>query len=145
LNWSRETLGVPIHDQYGQTEIGMALMNAHSEKAAPQAESMGHQSPEYRVVLLSADGEELGGGRRGEIALDVAASWLYWFQGYFRDGTRSTDRFPFGERYYVTGDYAITDEQGCFHMDGRTDDLIKSSGYRIGPYEIESVLTRIRK
>ena len=141
LNWSRETLGVPIHDQYGQTEIGMVVMNAHSDGAEPAADSMGRPAPGYRVVLLSAEGEELDSGRRGEIALDVPASRLYWFQGYFRQGTRSTDRFPFGERYYVTGDYASRDENGNFHMEGRTDDLIKSSGYRIGPYEIESVLT----
>ena len=64
----------------------------------------------------------------------------YWFHGYFGDPERTAERFRFGERYYLTGDTAQTNEAGVFFFASRADDVITSSGYRIGPFEVESAL-----
>jgi len=74
------------------------------------------------------------------MAIDVPASPLYWFRGYYQDPERTAERFRYGGRYYLTADAASIDEQGILHFASRADDVITSAGYRIGPFEVESAL-----
>ena len=142
LDWSARELGVPVHDHYGQSELGMPAGFAHHPALHrdPLPGSMGFPAPGYRVVVLGEDGREAGPGEGGELAVDTQASPLYWFRGYYRDPARTLERFGHGPRYYLTGDAASWDEAGLLHFASRTDDVITSSGYRIGPFEVESAL-----
>jgi acetyl-CoA synthetase len=142
LDWSKRELGVAIHDHYGQSELGMVAGFAHHPDLScePVADSMGFALPGFRVVVLGEDGEELGVGQEGEIAIDLSDSPLYWFRGYYRDSERTAERFGHGDRYYLTADAASVGEDGLLHFASRADDVITSSGYRIGPFEVESAL-----
>ena len=142
LEWSARELGIPIHDHYGQSELGMPAGFAHhpSLHQEPVPGSMGFPAPGYRVAILDSDGRETGPGTTGELAVDVGASPLYWFRGYYRDPERTRERYAHGPRYYLTGDAARWDDAGLLHFASRTDDVITSAGYRIGPFEVESVL-----
>ena len=142
LEWSERELGVAIHDHYGQSELGMVVGFAqHPElHRAPVAGSMGSSLPGFRAVVLGEDGEQAAAGVDGEVAIDTEASPLYWFRGYHRDDERTAERFRHGPRWYLTADAACVDEDGLFHFASRADDVITSSGYRIGPFEVESAL-----
>ena len=142
LEWSRRDLGVPIHDHYGQSELGMAVFFPQHPvlRVKPVADSMGLAAPGMSVVVLDESGAEAPAGSPGEIAIDTVHSPSYWFHGYFGDPERTAERFRFGERYYLTGDTAQTNEAGVFFFASRADDVITSSGYRIGPFEVESAL-----
>ncbi len=142
IAWARENLGVPIHDQYGQTELCMVVMNAHAPGASGELRpgSMGRQAPGFRVVVLDENGAELPPGQDGQIAIDVEASPLYWFGGYYEAPERTAERFAHGPRYYLTGDTASADGDGYLYFSSRADDVITSAGYRIGPFEVESAL-----
>jgi acetyl-CoA synthetase len=142
LEWSARELGVQIHDHYGQSELGMAVGFAHhpSLHRAPVPGSMGFAAPGYRPVVVDDGGGEAPRGAQGELAIDVERSPLFWFRGYFRDAERTQERFAYGPRYYLTGDAARQDDAGLLHFASRTDDVITSSGYRIGPFEVESAM-----
>ncbi|MEN3280301.1 MAG: acetyl-CoA synthetase [Solirubrobacteraceae bacterium] len=142
LEWSSRELGVEIHDHYGQSELGMPVGFAHHPDLHrdPVPGSMGFSAPGYRAVVLGDDGGELGPGVDGELAIDVPASPGYWFRGYYNDPERTAERFRYGARYYLTGDAARMDEDGLLRFASRADDVITSSGYRIGPFEVESAL-----
>lgn len=142
LDWSERELGVAVHDHYGQSEVGMPVGFPHhpSLHRTPVPGSMGVSAPGYRVVVVDEQGFEAGPGVPGELAIDVAASPLYWFRGYFKDPKKTAERFRCGERYYVTGDSARVGEDGLLYFTSRADDVITSSGYRIGPFEVESAL-----
>jgi acetyl-CoA synthetase len=139
--WAEEQLGVLIHDHYGQTEHGMLANNHHvpSLRRPIRPGSMGHAMPGFRIVILDDEGRELGPGQTGQIAIDCPVSPLYWFRGYRDAPERTAERFLDG-RYYLTGDAAYCDEDGYIFAGGRTDDIITSAGYRIGPFEVESAL-----
>jgi acetyl-CoA synthetase len=141
LDWGERELGVQIHDHYGQSEQGMLVCFGHHPdvRREPVAGSMGVAMPGFRVVVLDDAGNEVV-GQDGELAVDVEASPLYWFRGYFQDPEKTAERFPFGPRYYLTADSARIDEDGLVHFAARADDVITSSGYRIGPFEVESAL-----
>src|SRR5262245_42772793 len=140
--WSEAALGVPIHDQYGQTEHGMVVNNHHAPGQAGEIRpgSMGQAMPGFRPVVVDAEGRELGPGQEGQLAIDWPASPLYWFRGYYKDPERTAERFTPDGRYYLTGDAASVDTDGYVFFSGRSDDLITSAGYRIGPFEVESPL-----
>jgi acetyl-CoA synthetase len=142
LEWSIRELGLPIHDHYGQSELGMPAGFAHFPQLHrdPVAGSMGVAAPGFRVVVLDDTGHEVDPGVEGELAIDVDASPLYWFRGYFHDTQRTAERFALGARYHLTGDRARFDGEGLLRFASRADDVITSSGYRIGPFEVESVL-----
>jgi acetyl-CoA synthetase len=142
IAWSEATLGVPIHDQYGQTEHGMVVNNHHATDLAGDIRpgSMGRAMPGFRPVVVDAEGRELGSGQEGQLAIDWRASPLYWFRGYYKDPERTAERFTPDGRYYLTGDAASVDADGHVFFSGRDDDLITSAGYRIGPFEVESAL-----
>ena len=142
IAWAESELGVPIHDHYGQTEHGMMANNHHapSLRRPIRPGSMGHAMPGFRIVVVDDDGRELGPDHPGQIAIDCTASPLYWFRGYRGAPERTAERFVGNGRYYLSGDAAYTDEDGYIFAGGRTDDLITSAGYRIGPFEVESAL-----
>lgn len=143
LDWSARELGVPVHDHYGQSELGMAVGHHHHPAVAstPRPGSMGPASPGYRVVVLDPSGVEAAPGEDGALAVDVARSPLYWFRGYHRDPGRTAERFAAGPAHYLTGDRARVEPDGQFGFASRADDVITSSGYRVGPYEVEQALS----
>jgi acetyl-CoA synthetase len=104
--------------------------------------SMGKPAPIYDVRLLDADGNDVPDGESGEICVNVANGIpCGLFTGYYRSEEKTREVWHDG--YYHTGDVAWRDEDGFFWYVGRTDDVIKSSGYRIGPFEIESVIMEL--
>lgn len=142
LEWSARELGVPIHDHYGQSELGMVVGFAQHPQLyrEPVAGSMGFANPGFCPLVLDEQGGPVDRGVDGELAIDVAASPLYWFRGYYRDPERTAERFRHGRDLYLTADDVQMDEHGLLRFAGRADDVITSSGYRIGPFEIESAL-----
>jgi acetyl-CoA synthetase len=103
---------------------------------------MGKPAPIYDISLLDADGKEVPNGETGEICIKVSdGAPCGLFTGYYNDKEK-TDEVWYGG-YYHTGDTAWRDEDGFYWYVGRCDDVIKSSGYRIGPFEIESVIMEL--
>jgi acetyl-CoA synthetase len=132
--WFRANLQVPIHDHYGQTELGMVVCNHHALSHPMAPGSAGFQSPGHRVVVLDEQDRELGPHVPGVLALDAQASPLLWFAGY--EGRPESKP----ERYYRSGDIVELNADGGLSFVGRADDVITSSGYRIGPFDVESAL-----
>lgn len=135
IRWFERHLDAPIYDHYGQTELGMVLCNHHGLKHSVRVGSAGLASPGHRVVVLSPDGDELGVGEPGILALDMARSPMMWFKGYV--GQEST---AFQGNYYLSGDTVELNEDGSISFVGRSDDVITTSGYRVGPFDVESAL-----
>lgn len=140
--WAEAHLGVPIHDHYGQTEHGMIVNNHHYAELQHTLKmgSMGKPMPGYRIVIIDEKGNELPPGEEGQIAIDTEHSPLLWFRGYYQDQKRTTERFTMDARYYLTGDNGSRDDENYFYFSGRSDDIITSAGYKIGPFEVESAL-----
>lgn len=141
--WAEKTLGLQVHDHYGQTEAGMLLNNHHHPalKRPLVPGSMGHPMPGWKAAILHEDRDEQApADTMGRIAFDLTASPLAWFSGYLNDPERSAEKFTEDGRWYLTGDTGRVDENGYFHFVSRDDDVIIMSGYRIGPFEVESVL-----
>jgi acetyl-CoA synthetase len=136
IRWFEEHVGCPIHDQYGQTEVSMVICNSDAFRYERHPGSMGYPMPGFRAVVLGPDGRELDPGQAGQLAIDRSQSPLYWFQGYWRQETAKCFEGP----YYLTGDTVEMSDDGAFTFVGRADDLITSSGYRIGPFDVESCL-----
>ncbi len=109
--------------------------SARSLNHASHPGSMGVSMPGFRAVIVDDSCRELGPGNPGRLAVDTRASPLYWFLGY-DEGKDS----PLEGPYYITGDMAELDEDGCITFMGRDDDIILSVGYRIGPFDVESCL-----
>ena len=105
----------------------------------PKPGSMGRPAPGYRIELLNAEGHPCEIGEEGEIVINTSdGAPVGVFAGYYRS-EETTNSVWYGG-YYHTGDLAWMDEDGYFWFVGRADDVIKSSGYRIGPFEVESAL-----
>jgi len=142
IPWAEKTFGVPIRDQYGQTELGMVVANAwHPDLIAPiKPGSMGTPLPGHNVVVLRDDADEAApAGTLGRVAVDSTAP-LFAFDGYHNEPERTAKRFTEDGRWYLTGDIAMCDDDGCFFFSSRDDDVIIMAGYRIGPFDVESVL-----
>jgi acetyl-CoA synthetase len=135
IRWFDAHLNAPIHDHYGQTELGMVVNNHHRLKHEVHPGSAGFAMPGYRVAVLNEDGKELPPNVPGVLAVDMARSPLLWFTGYWRQDTPSM-----AGGYYRTGDTVELEEDGRISFVGRADDVITSSGYRIGPFDVESAL-----
>ncbi|HSN87365.1 MAG TPA: acetate--CoA ligase, partial [Thermoanaerobaculia bacterium] len=138
--WGVEALGLPIHDNWWQTETG-AIMIANFPGMDIKPGSMGRPVPgvEAGVVRRTAGGgvEEVGdAATTGELAL--RPGWPSMFRDYL--GEEERYRKCFADGWYLTGDLARRDEEGYYWFVGRSDDVIKSSGHLIGPFEVESVL-----
>ena len=128
----RDAWGVGIRDGYGQTETTLQIANTPGQVV--EAGSMGRPLPGYRVSLLDPDGAE---AEEGEIALRLDPAPLGLMQGYLQED--GSVRAPDGA-FYRTGDVALRNADGTLTYVGRADDVFKSSGYRISPFELESVL-----
>ncbi|WP_109005909.1 AMP-binding protein [Streptomyces rishiriensis] len=142
--WAGAALGLAVHDHFGQTEVGMPLANHHHpELRRPlKAGSMGRPVPGWNLTVLADDKDEPAGpGLLGRVAIDVAASPLMTFRDYQLPG-QSDAKFTADGRYYLTGDAGRVDSDGDFFFSSRDDDVIIMAGYRIGPFEIESVLAQ---
>jgi len=136
--WKAAT-GLSIYDGYGQTETVILIGNFRSRDEAIRPGSMGKPSPGFTVSVLDGELQEVPIGQEGEIAVRVKPHRpLGLFREYWRNPAETALRFT-GD-WYLTGDRARRDEAGYFWFVGRGDDVIKSSSYRIGPFEIESAL-----
>jgi acetyl-CoA synthetase len=138
--WGQKAFGLPIHDNWWQTETG-GIMIANYASMDVRPGSMGRPLPgiEAGIVHLHKDGsvETVGEpGVEGELAL--RPGWPSMFRGYLHEEERYRKCFAGG--WYLTGDLARRDGEGYFWFVGRADDVIKSSGHLIGPFEVESVL-----
>ena len=133
----KELTGVTIYEGFGQTETTMTLGTFPWVK--PRPGSMGKPNSQYNVRLLRPDGTECEDGEKGEICIIIGDEKpLGLFKGYYRDEEKTKEAWHDG--IYHTGDMAWRDEDSYFWFVGRTDDVIKSSGYRIGPFEVENAL-----
>jgi acetyl-CoA synthetase len=137
--WGQEVLGLPIHDNWWQTETG-GIMIANFAALPIRPGSMGLPLPgiEAAVVHRRPDGgvDVLGAGAEGELAL--RPGWPSMFRGYLDEEARYRKCFAGG--YYLSGDLVRRDADGYFWFVGRADDVIKSAGHLIGPFEVESAL-----
>jgi acyl-coenzyme A synthetase/AMP-(fatty) acid ligase len=134
--WQRGT-GQTIRDGYGQTET--VILVANFPPLPVRAGSMGKPSPGFTVGIVDEGGREVAAGTEGDIAVKLTpARPVGMFSEYWRN-PEATGNCIRGE-WYITGDRAIRDEDGYFWFVGRTDDVIISAGYRIGPFEVESAL-----
>ncbi|WP_036434951.1 AMP-binding protein [Mycobacterium sp. URHB0044] len=142
--WAQPTMGLTVHDHYGQTELGMTIgYPHHPDVAVPVgAQSMGVAFPGWTVTVLK-EGTSIPaeGGEPGLLAIDLAASPLMTFTGY-AGGRSSTDRFTSDGTFYLTGDLAVRSAEGTLRFSSRDDDVIIMAGYRIGPFDVESVLAQ---
>ncbi|MFT4247198.1 MAG: AMP-binding protein [Pseudomonas sp.] len=135
IRWFAGNLGVVIHDHYGQTETGMTVCNHHGLRHPVRVGSAGFALPGYAVAVLDEDGRALPPGVPGQLAIELARSPALFFQGYWRQ-----QKQPFRAGHYLTGDTVELNEDGGISFVGRSDDVITSSGYRIGPFDVESSL-----
>ena len=137
--WGQETLGQPFHDTWWQTETG-AIMIANYRSLEVRPGSMGRPLPgiEAAIVRRRPTGgvERLANGKEGELALRIP--WPSLFRGYLDDEERY--RSCFADDWYLSGDLATQDDDGYFWFVGRADDVIKTAGHLIGPFEVENVL-----
>jgi acetyl-CoA synthetase/medium-chain acyl-CoA synthetase len=134
--WQAAT-GLELHEGYGQTETVVLVGNFKGQPVRPG--SMGKATPGIHVAVLDADLRELPDGREGEIAVQVSPVRP---PGLFREYLDCPEAMAehFRDGWYLTGDRAVRDREGYFWFAGRKDDVIKSSGYRIGPFEVESAM-----
>lgn len=132
-----ELTGLKLHEAFGQTETTLTL--GTFPWMEPKPGSMGMPNPQYDIDLLRPDGTRCNVGEKGEIVIHVGDKKpLGLFKGYYK-GPRET-RAVWHDGLYHTCDVAWKDEDGYYWFVGRNDDIIKSSGYRISPFEVESVL-----
>ena len=135
--WQQRTGGLTIYDGYGQTETTCLVANYRAMEVRPG--SMGRPVPGYDVTIVDDNGQSLNAGEVGNIVVRCEPERpVGLFPGYHDDPTANAHAFrgPF----YFTGDKAAMDEDGYFWFEGRDDDVITSSAYRIGPFEVESIL-----
>lgn len=129
--------GIKLREGYGQSETTLTVLT--TPWVEPKPGSMGLPSPQYDVDLLTPDGRSAEAGEQGQIVVRTSGKWpVGLFKGYYRNEELTNDAHHDG--IYYTGDLAWRDEDGYFWFVGRADDVIKSSGYRIGPFEVESAL-----
>lgn len=129
--------GIQLMEGFGQTETTMTLGTFPWQ--TPKPGSMGKPNPQYDVQLLRSDDTQCEDGEKGEICIYIGNNKpIGLFKGYYRDQNLTLKIWHHG--YYHTGDMAWRDQDGYYWFVGRSDDVIKSSGYRIGPFEVESAL-----
>lgn len=126
IKWFKERYDVSIKDHYGQTEVGMVVYNGWGYEAEVKPGSMGLPAPGYEVDIIDEN-----------IAVKKTSPGFH-FLGYLKNPEKTAASFK-GE-WYLTGDIANKDADGYFWFVGRSDDVVKVSGYRVGPFEVESVL-----
>ena len=135
VRWFADQLECPLKDQYGQTEIAMMLMNHHGLSHPERLGSAGLAMPGFSLAVVDDGGNPLPVGEQGILAVARSKSPLFFFPGYL--GREGQD---WVNDYYLTGDMVEQGEDGAFSFVGRSDDVISSAGYRIGPFDVESSL-----
>lgn len=140
FNQFQKVLGLSLHEGFGQTEMTLAIGTLKGTE--PRAGSMGKVTPLYDIALVNEKGRPVPPGEKGEIVIRTDREIpIGLFDGYYRN--EEMTRQAWHDGIYHTGDTAWKDEDGYFWYVGRDDDVIKSAGYRIGPFEIESVLMEL--
>lgn len=135
-----DATGLKLMEGFGQTETTLTVANLPGME--PKPGSMGKPNPQYNIRLVNDDGEDVPMGASGEICVDISKGRpIGLFKEYFRDEEKTNEAMHDG--LYHTGDMAWRDEDGYLWYISRKDDMIKSSGYRIGPFEIESVIMEL--
>ncbi len=132
--------GLQIMEGFGQTETAVIICNMVG--APHKIGSLGKPSPIYNIHLIDKDGNDVPDGEPGEVVIDISKGLPCGLAMYYFNDVESTQK-TWRNGYYHTGDLAWRDEDGFFYYVGRVDDVIKSSGYRIGPFEIESVIMEL--
>lgn len=139
--WGKENFGIPIHDNWWQTETGgIMIANYRSMKIKPG--SMGKPLPGIQAAIAEVNGKEIKlitePGEQGHLVLRKG------FPSLFRAYLHEEERYNkcFADEWYISGDLAKTDEEGYFWFVGRADDIIKTSGHMVGPFEVESTLMK---
>src|SRR3954466_3567602 len=140
FEWAKAELGVTINEMFGQTEINYVVGNCQAAWPVKPG-SIGRAYPGHRVAVIDDKGNELPAGELGEIAIDRKNDPVFFLE-YWKNPQATKDKFV-GD-WGTTGDQGKMDDDGYFWYQGRTDDVIKSAGYRIGPAEIESCLVKHR-
>lgn len=135
VSWFKNGVGVNIFDHYGQTELGMVVANHHALAHPFKNGSAGLAVPGHRYAVLDEQFNELGEDEAGILAIIIDQSPLYWFKGYL-----NVEKQPIHGNYYLTGDTVKINEYGGIDFVGRYDDVITTSGYRVGPFDVESTL-----
>ena len=136
LEWGRTELGLTINETYGQTECNLCLTSA-AGLGVQKPGAIGKPVPGFDVAIIDAEGRELPRGEEGEIA--VLRGTPVMFKEYWKAPEKTAEKF-IGD-WMRTGDLAVMDEEGFVTFSSRDDDVSTSSGYRIGPTEIENCLT----
>ncbi len=141
--WAQDALQVTINEMFGQTEMNYIVGNSHTLWPAKPG-SMGRPYPGHRIGVLSDDGDEVAAGESGEVAVhrigtDGTADPVFFLE-YFKNPEATARKFS-GD-WCRTGDLARKDDEGYLWYQGRTDDMFKAAGYRIGPSEIENCLVK---
>ncbi len=142
IEWAREALGVTVNEMFGQTEINYVVGNCQAAWPVKPG-AIGRPYPGHRVAIIGASGEELPRGELGEIAVNRTCNGMkdpVFFLEYWKNPEATKEKF-IGD-WGCTGDQGKMDEDGTIWYQGRSDDVIKSAGYRIGPAEIETCLVR---
>ncbi|HEY2338627.1 MAG TPA: AMP-binding protein [Burkholderiales bacterium] len=138
IEWAREQLGVTINEMFGQTEINYVVGNCQAAWPVKPG-SIGRPYPGHRVAIIDERGSELPRGELGEIAVHRKDDPVFFLE-YWKNPQATKDKF-IGD-WGCTGDQGRMDDDGYLWYQGRSDDVIKSAGYRIGPAEIESCLVK---
>ncbi len=144
IEWAREQLGVTINEMFGQTEINYVVGNCQAAWPVKPG-AIGRPYPGHRVAVIDEQGNELPPGELGEIAIHRRCNGELdpvFFLEYWKNPQATRDKF-LGD-WGCTGDQGKMDEDGYLWYQGRSDDVIKSAGYRIGPAEIENCLVKHR-
>ena len=137
FNRWKDLTGLELREGFGQTETPVLIAN--TPWLTPKPGSMGKPMPSLGICLLDTNGEPCDPGDEGEICINIANGIPAGvFHGYYHDEEKTSAAMHDG--WYHTGDIAWQDEDGYFWFVGRDDDVIKSSGYRIGPFEVESAM-----
>jgi acetyl-CoA synthetase len=145
--WCRDALGVPVNEMFGQTEVNYIVGNSHLRWPARPG-SMGRAYPGHRVAVIDDHGRECARGTAGDVALhrlDVHGDPdPVFFLGYWHNETATRAKFTgdVNDSWCRTGDMAVMDADGYLWYQGRSDDVFKAAGYRIGPSEIENCLVK---
>jgi len=138
VRWGDEVLGLPIHDNWWQTETG-GIMIANYPSMDIRPGSMGRPLPGIEAAIVHRTGERVEVAPPDDVGeLALRPGWPSMFSGYLKDPERYASCFAGG--WYLTGDLARCDVDGYYWFIGRSDDVIKSSGHLIGPFEVESAL-----
>jgi len=138
LEWAREQLGVTINEMFGQTEINYVVGNCQAAWPVKPG-SIGRPYPGHRVAIIDAQANELPRGELGEIAVHRQGDPVFFLE-YWKNPQATQEKY-IGD-WGLTGDQGKMDDDGYLWYQGRSDDVIKSAGYRIGPAEIESCLVK---